>query len=161
MVGSKVVEKNHDFEYCLRNTTLFSQGMHRNKLVKELLGSYSRIEQGGCLGELMGSQDQLKSASSNLYPPMPPVEASQDDLEVSKLVLARFLPPVVIDTSDLIEGALRNLSSHLNLSEVSSGWKDHAVAAKPPMTNSAQQWIESHNDLDIKLYEYALTLVGL
>ena len=83
---------NHNLEYCLHNTTLFSKGMHRNKVVKELSGFYAPTEFGGCLGELVDNQL--------------PVEATREDLEVAKLVLARFLPPVVFDTHDLLQKTL-------------------------------------------------------
>ena len=119
--------------------------MHRNKLVKELSGFYSRSELGGCSGEFAHSS----------------VEATREDLTVAKLVLARFLPPVVFDGDpDLLRETCDATSSRLNLGKIHGmRMNDGRYGEKPPLTDSQRRWIEEHNDLDMELYEYALALV--
>ncbi len=123
-------------DQCLWNTTYFSRGRHRNKLVKELSGFFAPTDFKG-------------------------VEATREDLQVAKLILARFLPPIVYDTPEQLSETLHTtFSTYLNVSlpDPSSITAQKGKATKDPMTKAAETWIKAHNELDMELYEYALRL---
>ncbi len=128
--------RKHTLDQCLWNTTYFSRGPHRNKLVKELSGFFAPAELEG-------------------------VEATREDLQLAKLVLARFLPPIVYDTPEQLSESLHTtFSTYLNVSlpDPSSVNAQKGKAKKDPMTKAAETWIKEHNELDMELYEYALRM---
>ncbi len=115
--------------------------------MKELSGFFASTDLGGLRGEAIGG--------------IQPKEATAEDLDIAKLVLARFLPPIFFDTPELLSETLNStLSTLLNVSigPPTLHKKDNSKR-KSPMTKTARKWIEQHNEMDIKLNDYALELV--
>jgi hypothetical protein len=136
-------EKKYGLGRCIENTSIFSEGMNRNKLVKELSGFYAPTETGTLSGRFNGAI---------------PVEATNWDLTVAKLVLHRFLPPIFADTIDAMQNTMNNTFSFLNLTKQPTvPQKNVGKNKKLEMTNATIKAIETLNAFDIELYKYALS----
>ena len=155
-----------NFSFCL-TTPLFTQGPHRNKLVKELSGWYLPCERGDYFYPNFSKDGKFVSQRCENQQ----VEADRFDLMVAKLVLQRFLPPVVIDrsaegnspstnSSDCAENIVKNDLCQGKMSEIPFENRRHEDSCLRSSCISENDYERAAllNELDMELYEYAMEL---
>ena len=125
--------------------------MHRNKAVKELSGFYAWSEQGAQTGS---DADTV-------------VEATREDLELAKLVLARFLPVVIVDEYEMFNYTLNQATRMMFPGSKNSWYLDPGSSQKninkknkTEMSDAARKKAEQLNSLDMELYYYALEKIS-
>jgi len=137
-------EHNYGLNSCIQKTKRFMEGHHRNKLVKELSGFFSPTESGDPGGGYING--------------VKPMEATEWDLTVAKLVLHRFLPPIVADGTNIMASTMYKTLSLLNLTreQMANKKENKGKKKKVEMSRETIMAIQKLNALDVALYKYAL-----
>lgn len=150
-----------NFSYCV-TTPAFTTGTHRNRLVKQLSGYFAPCEMGG------------NNAWHRTVPPYSlcqAIEATEADLSLAKLVVHRFLPPVVVtdagdgiaDRDNIFGDSMYHIGNALNI-PLPRKYGHMNVGKHPSRANISCNDFKvaaELNSLDMQLYEHIIESLGL
>lgn len=154
-----------NFTYCL-STVLFTEGPHRNKLVKELSGWYLPCDFGPVtIPSPINPSPSNKRGHFRPGIEFPrchrrPREATRYDLILAKVVLRRFMPSVILESKSSIRSSVE-YALYNHSGRVLDTQSDNVLnkgPQRPAISRDDYHKVAALNDLDMELYDFAVSL---